>query len=143
MEYILGNPAYLWLILAIILFFIEAVTINLVTIWFGAGAFGGMLCALLGVNTAFQIFVFLIISVVLLLFTRPLAVKYIAKTPTNFDRIIGKQFIVMETIDNMKATGLVKADGKVWTSRSADDTIIEQGQTVTVVEISGVKLIVK
>lgn len=143
MGNILSNPAYVWLGLAIFLFFIEAVTINLFTIWFGTGAVAGMLSAVAGANTTVQIIVFLLVSTVLLIFTRPLTLKYIKKTPTNVDRLIGRTVIVTQTIDNMNATGQAKVDGNVWTVRSANDTVIEAGQTVTIVEISGVKLIVK
>ncbi len=133
----------IWLIISILLFIIEAATVNLFTIWFGLGAICAMIVALAGGNLIWQILVFAVVSVVLLAFTRPLAKKLIKKTPTNSDSLIGKIAVVTQRVDNLEFTGEVKIDGKFWTARSVDDSVIEQGETVEITEISGVKLIVK
>ena len=135
---------YIWLIFSIILFTIEALTVNLFTIWFGIGALVAMIAALAGVNTLIQLLIFAVISVILLIFTRPLAVRGIKKIPTNSDRLIGASGIVTKEINNLAETGEIKVDGKYWTARSEDDSvIIEQDSIVEIVAISGVKLIVK
>ena len=90
-----------------------------------------------------QIIFFVAATVILLIFTRPLAVKYIRKTSTNIDGLVGKQAIVTEKIDNLVGTGQVKIDGNVWTARSENGFIIDEREVVEIVKISGVKLIVK
>ncbi len=134
---------YIWLIISILLLTVEALTVNLFTIWFGIGAICAMVMALFGFDLLSQILLFAVISVILLIFTRPLAVKCIKKIPTNSDSLIGKTGIVTKTINNIAATGEVKISGKYWSARSAQDNIIEEGTEVEILEISGVKLIVK
>ena len=139
----LAKPEFAWLIIAVVLFAIEAVTVNLTTIWFGFGALVAMVTAALGGPTNLQIILFVAITLILLIFTRPLAVKYIKKTSTNIDTLIGKQAIVTEKIDNLAGTGQVKIDGNLWTARSEGGFIINEREVVDIVSISGVKLIVK
>ena len=90
--------------------------------------------------------IFAVISLVLLFTTRPVALKHFKLSDmekTNVESLVGKQVIVSETIDNLKATGQVKVNGLEWTARAADETdIIPQGTEVTINEVSGVKLIV-
>ena len=137
------KPEFIWLIISIILFAIEAVTVNLTTIWFGFGSLIAMVAAALGAGPKLTIILFVAATVILLIFTRPLAVKYLKKTSTNVDTLIGKQAIVTEKIDNLVGTGQVKIDGNVWTARSETGFIIEEREVVEIVKISGVKLIVK
>lgn len=139
----LTKPEFLWLIVAIILFAVEALTVNLTTIWFGFGAIIAMVVASLGGSTQLQIIFFVVATIILLLFTRPLAVKYLKKTATNIDGLVGKQAIVTEKIDNLAGTGQVKIDGNVWSARSESGFIISEREVVEIVKISGVKLIVK
>ena len=139
----LTKPEFMWLIIAVVLFAIEAVTVNLTTIWFGFGALVAMVTAALGGATNVQIILFVAVTLVRLIFTRSFAVKYIKKTSTNVDTLIGKQAIVTEKIDNLAGTGQVKIDGNLWTARSESGFIIAEREVVEIVKISGVKLIVK
>lgn len=131
---------------AIILFGIaEAVTAQLVSIWFLIGAIAALIAAFFGANLIIQIIVFIAVSILALVITRPLVKKYInpKKEHTNADRVIGQVGIVAEDIDNIRATGQVKADGKIWTARATDNSIIPSGCEVIIEKIDGVKLIVK
>ena len=135
----------IWLVLLAICLLIEASTLGLVTIWFGGGALVAFLIALFTDNVAVQVIVFLLVSVLLLIFTRPIAARYInaRRTKTNVDSLIGQQGRVTEQIDNFKETGVVHLNGLEWTARSEQDEIIEAGEAVVVKKISGVKLIVE
>lgn len=81
----------------------------------------------------------------MLLITRPIVKKKLTVKvePTNADRCIGLIATVIEDINNIDGTGLVKVDGKIWTARSSDSSIIEKGTKVIIEKIDGVKLIVK
>ena len=136
----------IWLALTAVLLIIEIVTLGLTTIWFAAGALFAFFAALLGMNQGIQIGVFVVVSVVLLFFTRPLAVKYLnTKTiKTNTEALVGKAARVIVDINNLKSQGQVVINGLEWTARSSDDTVVFKiGDAVTIVGIEGVKLIVE
>lgn len=146
MVEITETTMYIFWAAAIILFGIaEAVTAQLVSIWFLIGAIAALIAAFCGANLIIQIIVFIAVSILALVITRPLVKKYInpKKEHTNADRVIGQVGIVAEDIDNIKATGQVKADGKIWTARATDNSIIPLGCEVIIEKIDGVKLIVK
>lgn len=138
------EPIY-WLIFCIILLVIELLTLGLTTIWFAGGAIIAFLVSLLGVGLDVQLIAFVVVSFMLLVFTRPAAMRLIKgrKTNTNTDALIGAIATVVEPIDNLKENGAVLIDGKIWTARTAkNDMTIEKDAIVTVLEIRGVKLIV-
>lgn len=133
-----------WLAAMIILAGIEALTVNLVTIWFAIGALAAFIAAVAGAQIWLQIVLFVIVTAVTLCFTRPLAKKYFTGThqPTNADMVIGKVCVVTETIDNLASKGTVSCMGKEWSARSENGETVNEGTKVIVKEIKGVKLIV-
>jgi membrane protein implicated in regulation of membrane protease activity len=134
----------LWLIILAILIFIEILTLGLTTIWFAGGALIAFIVSLFFDNLLLEIILFLVVSMVLLYFTRPLVLKYFnpRRIKTNYEGVIGKVVIVTITIDNMNAVGQVVVDGQEWSAKALDDVVIEKGTKVKVSGISGVKLIV-
>lgn len=137
---------YVWLGILALAVVLEIVTTQLVSIWFAAGALAAFLLALAGVEEIWlQIVVFVLVSAIALALTRPLVKKAVNKKaePTNADMVIGKTGMVLERIDNIAETGLVKVGGKVWTARSFDTSPIEKDKTVVIKEIRGVKLLVE
>ncbi len=135
---------WVWTIAAILFGILEAVTAQLVSIWFVLGAVGALITALCNGEIWLQIVVFIAISVITLLLTKPLVKKVVnPKTQkTNADRCIGKTGIVIEEINNISSTGQVKINGNVWTARSTNREIIFKDDLVTVDKIDGVKLMV-
>lgn len=134
-----------WLAVFVLLILIELATMGLTTIWFAGGAVAGFIASMLGANVVIQAVVFFVVSIVLLIFTRPFAVRYINsnKTKTNIDGLIGQEALVLEEINNIRETGCARLEGKEWTARSVDDTVIPADTVVIVERIEGVKLIVK
>lgn len=135
-----------WLILFVVLLIIEILTLGLTTIWFAGGALAAYFVGMLGVGVASQVVAFLAVSVVLLIFTRPIAVKYFntERVRTNAESVIGRQGIVMEEIDTLQASGRVEVSGQEWAARTEDpDGKIAKGKVVVVERIQGVKLIVR
>ena len=135
----------IWLIVLVVCLVVEFSTLGLTSIWLAGGALLSMIIALIGGPLWLQILVFLVASIVLLIFTRPVATKYFNKnrTKTNVNSIAGRQAIVTETIDNLKGMGQIVTNGMEWTARSLDDSVIEEGAVVTIEKIEGVKAIVK
>lgn len=135
-----------WLVALAFFIVVELGTLGLTTIWFALGCLVAFLASLIGIHLGIQIALFLVISVVLLIFTRPLATKYLNSktTKTNAESLVGKTAEVTITIDNIKARGQVMVNGLEWTARSTDDEkIIKENSLVTIIGISGVKLIVE
>lgn len=139
------NPM-IWLGLLAVLLIVEAVTAGLTTIWFAGGALIAAIAAWMGAGVLAQIVLFLAVSGVLLVFTRPLAVKYLNKdkVATNANSLIGKKAVVTIDIDNLAQTGQVLINDVEWTARTSDDSQkISKGAVVEIKEIRGVKLIVE
>lgn len=134
-----------WLIIVIVMAIIEIITLGLTTIWFAGGALVAFIASLFGANLAVQVVLFIVVSLVLLAVTRPLAVKFFNKDreSTNAESLIGSRAVVKQEIDNLNARGMVSVNGQEWTARAFEDKIIPQGATVEIMEISGVKLLVK
>ncbi len=134
-----------WIIALVVLIVVEAVTAQMVTIWFAAGAVGAIVAERLGAEVWVQWVVFVAVSAVALIATRPL-VKKITKAkvqPTNADRCIGMVAVVTEEINNVEGRGQVHVNGVTWTARSLDGSIFKKDERVIVERIDGVKLIVK
>ena len=137
---------YVWLGVFVATVIVEVCTTQMVSIWFSIGALASFFLALAGVEQLWiQIVVFILVSAIAVIVTRPLVKKMVNRKaePTNADMVIGKTGIVTEKIDNLAPTGLVKVNGAVWTARSADDSVIEENEKVIVKEIRGVKLLVE
>jgi len=140
-----GYVVFVWIAVTVAFIIIEAITTQLLTIWFAAGAAAAVIATLLDASPLVQCIVFVAVSLIALIATRPLVKKLTKQkfSPTNADRFIGETAIVTENISNIAQTGLVKLQGTVWTARSADGEAIPEGETVTVKKIEGVKLIVE
>ncbi len=138
------TPFY-WLLALAVLLVIEIITLGLTTIWFAGGALVAFVLALFGVPWLVQIAVFLVVSILLLIFTRPAIEKKINKDriKTNVNSIAGKEGKVTEDIDNFNQKGTIVLNGLEWTARSSkDDIIIPAGARVIVDEVKGVKVFV-
>ena len=134
----------IWLGIMILLLIIEAITVGLATIWFAAGALAALIASMLGVGILGQLFLFFIISLTLLIFTRPIAVRYINphKVRTNYEDTIDKTVKITSCVNNMDETGSAVLNGLEWTVRMEDDGIIlKEGALARVVAVEGVKLI--
>lgn len=140
------NMTVVWLGILVILVVIELLTMGLTTIWFAGGALVAALISIPGTPLILQILFFLIVSILLLYFTRPIAVKYFNRdrTRTNVESLIGRQAIVISEINNVEGIGQVNTGGMEWSARSSyHNVVIPVGAVVTVLGIDGVKLIVE
>ncbi len=135
----------LWIAAIVVFGVVEAVTAGLVSIWFVPGAVAGLIAAMAGAGLLIQLVLFLAVSAAALAATRPLVKKLSAgrAVPTNADRVLGRTARVTETIDNDSASGAVYVDGKTWTARSADGSVLPAGSRVEIRRMEGVKLIVE
>ncbi|MBR3769847.1 MAG: NfeD family protein [Lachnospiraceae bacterium] len=140
------NPVIMWLAVLVILVIVELATMGLTTIWFAGGALIATVIAALEGPLWLQFVCFVVVSLVLLVLTRPVAMRYFNQNreKTNADSLVGKQAIVTLDINNLLGAGQVMLNGMEWSARSAkDDVKIEAGAVVVVKSISGVKVLVE
>ena len=136
---------YIWLAVIVAAAIFEGVTAQLVSIWFVAGGVGALIANLCGAELWLQALVFVVVTALTLIFTRPFVRKLMnfKKEETNAGRYIGKKAIVIGQINNTLGVGQVNVNGSVWTARSEDNSVIEIGKNVLIKSIEGVKLIVE
>ncbi len=142
----LTNPVIVWLIVLVIMIVAEMLTMGLTTIWFAGGALMGIVVAAFGGPVWLLILLAVIVSAVLLIFTRPIAMKHFNKDreKTNAESLVGRQAIVLSEINNLYGTGQVTINGMEWTARTVmDGKTIEPGAVVIIRGINGVKLLVE
>ena len=135
----------LWTALLVIAIVAEAITIDLVSIWFGVGALIALASLVFfDASLKVQIALFIIVSLACIIFTRPLAKKYLRGNTikTNYDRIIGKHATVTKTI-TADYKGEVKVMGNYWSASSLNNENIEEGQHVEILAIEGNHVVVR
>ena len=135
----------LWAVVFVICLVAEIISLGLSTIWFAGGALIAFLIGLIGAPIWLQVLLFIVISALLLAFTRPIVVKHLnSKTvKTNVDSVVGQHGVVIENIDNYGALGLVDINGMEWSARAVNDyDQLVKGDKVVVQKIEGVKAFV-
>jgi len=145
LDFGVGIPSHwIWLGLAVIFAIIEGLTFGLVTIWFFLAALIMVFLSFLPIPFAIQIMIFLVISAVLLFFTRPLAIKKFktGKEKTNVDSLVGKNALVIKQITEFER-GEVKINGQIWSAKTEDGVTVNEGAKCEIVRIEGVQVIVK
>ena len=135
----------LWGVLALIFLLIEALTPQLLSIWFSVGALVALALAAIGVQFWLQIVAFVVVSAAVLFLMRPLSEKFkkTEEAHLNANRILGRHATVVEPIDPERGTGLIRVDGAVWSAKSVDNAPIANGVRVKVHKIEGVKAVVR
>lgn len=140
------NMTVVWLALLIVFVIVELLTLGLTCLWFAFGAIAAVAASLFDLPVWVQILLFIVISVVTLFFTRPLAIRFFnrEREKTNVESLIGKQVIVISEVDNLMGIGQVTVNGQEWSARSEDNSVkMPIGSVGEVVGVSGVKLIIR
>lgn len=141
--FVLNNLPWFWLFVTVLCIVLEGLTQTLTTVWFGCGAFVLIFLSFTHLPFKWQLLIFVVLSLVLLIFTRPFAVKKlrVKKTPTNSDALIGKKVLVTEKITELQK-GAVKVNGVIWSARSEDNTEIAKGTECIITGIEGATAVV-
>lgn len=135
-----------WLIAAGIFFVAEIATVGFLIFWLGIGAVLAMIVSFFTTNLVIQTITFVLSSIILIIFTKPILSKYInTKSPvlTNSYSLLNKRGIVVSDINGIDSIGQVKVNGDIWSAKCEDDIIIPKGTKVEILKIDGVKLIIK
>lgn len=140
----LGLPLF-WIAIAIVAAVLEGCTVQLVSIWFAVGAIASAITAVFTDNLLIQLAVFVIVAIICIAVTRPLAKRFKnrhGEVATNCDRYIGKVAEVIVDVNNTESIGQIKVEGSVWSAKSTTDDILPVGTKVKVNAIEGVKMVV-
>ena len=130
--------------MTIICVVIESLTLSLTTIWFGISAFVMVFLAFTPLPFVAQVFIFVALAMVLLIFTRPVVKKKLSQKQiaTNYERIIGQIAVVTKKITAIDK-GSIKINGMEWTAAVKEDIVLEKGSKCIIEEIAGVTAYVK
>ena len=142
----MGINPYIWIGVTVVMLILEAVSAQLVSVWFVVGGIAAAAVSFFPPSIPIQFIVFISVSFVLLAATRPFVHKMKANmktVPTNADRYIGQTAVVTEDIDDISGKGQVKVGGSVWSAKSSDGSPVPKDSEVVVKEIKGVRLIVE
>jgi membrane protein implicated in regulation of membrane protease activity len=145
MEYLMNHLIIVWLALAVIFAVAEGLTLSMITIWFTIGAAVSAIVAAFGGSIWIQIIAFVAVSIILLIFTRPILVKHlkVGREKNSVEALEGKTGLVTKAIEPF-GSGLVKTGGIIWTAIGEDQNFTApEGETVEIVRVEGVKLIVR
>ena len=137
--------AYVWIALAIVMVLVEITTVQLVSVWFMVGALCAALTTLFTDSIVIQLAVFVGVSLLALLVTRPLVRRLKenrVQLRTNIDRLPGEKGVMLKPVENTESVGQAKVLGKVWSVKT-DNPPLKEGDTVRVIAVNGVKLIVE
>ena len=138
------NLPWVWVAVTIICVVIESLTLSLTTIWFGISAFVLVFLAFTPLPFVAQVFIFVALALVLLIFTRPVVKKKLSQKQiaTNYERVIGQIAVVTKKITALDK-GAIKINGMEWTAAVKEDIVLEKGSKCIIEEIAGVTAYVK
>ena len=140
------NWLYVWLGVLIVTVILEASTMQLTSIWFTIGAVCAWIVSIVKGPVWLQLMVFGLVSVLSLIFTRPVALKYLKpkQVKTNVDAVPGKEGIVVSPIRPVEGIGQIKVEGMVWSAKPEDGkSTFEVGDRVQIVKVEGVKAVIR
>ncbi len=135
----------IWIVVAVIFGIIELATSTFFIAWFGIGAIVAAILSTMSINLYGQIFIFFVVSIVMLLYTRPIVKRLNGPKgtyKTNIDHTLNSIGIVTLEINPLTSKGQIKVNNEIWSATSADNSVIEVGQNVVIERIKGVTAIV-
>lgn len=132
-----------WVVIVVLGIIIEEATSTLVSIWFSISAAFSLVFAIADFNIYIQLAVFAVITLILVLVTRPLVKKLTLNTEvkTNVDKLYGMVGTVIKTIEPDEK-GVVRVDYQEWTAVSVNNKLIKENAKVVIKGVLGNKLIV-
>ncbi len=145
MEWLLDNGWILWLVLFLGLAAVETLTLDLLFLMLSVGALAALVATFVGAGLVLQVVVFAVVSLLMILLVRPVAVRHLRKGPAdqlnNIDRLVGAAALALEPVT--AHSGTVKIGGDTWTARSADGAALPAGTRLSVARIDGATAVVE
>lgn len=139
-EFIMNNIMWFWVAVMVLCVVVETLTVfSLTTVWGAIASLVMIFLSRTGMPFAWQILVFLVLTIVLVLFTRPIAVKklHIGSVKTNVDQMVGQEVILTKAISKFEKGEAKASNGVIWSVSSADGSEIENGTVCVITAING------
>ena len=136
---------WVWFVVAAVFAIAEIFTAGFFILWFGVGAAVAGVLAAIGLSSAWQWIAFIIVSSLLVMLSRRFAERFSRPQPDGIgaNRLIGKQAVVLEAIDNLRNAGRIRLDKEEWRAESETGDPIASETVVTVSRVDGTRAIVR
>ena len=136
-DYFLNNVWMLWVLITVVFLILELTSGDFMFMCIAIGAVAAAVVSACGAGWVVDIVTWMVVSVALLAFVRPFALKYLHRkdknVKTNADALIGKEGKVVETIVPGES-GYVAVDGDNWRAVTRGTITLEKGETVVIVD---------
>lgn len=144
-DFLINYDSWIWLGILIICLIIEALTMSLTTIWGAISALPMIFIAKTPLPFQWQLLIFVILTVVLIIFTRPFAEKKLKSkdSKTNLDVMIGEEVIVTKKISNFEKGEVKAKNGVIWSATTNNSSSVEENTVCKILDIKGNTLIIE
>ena len=144
-EFFIMFGPWFWLGMLIVSCIIEAFTMGLTTIWSAIASIPLIFIARTSLSFKWQILIFVVLTVILVVFTRPFAVKKlkIGRSRTNVDSIVGEEVLIVKVIEKFQKGEAKANNGVIWIAKSVDGVQIPKDSVCEIVSVEGNTLCVK
>lgn len=146
--FLMNNLMWFWLGVMLLCIVIEAATFALTTVWGAISAFVMIFVSRTNMPLKWQLILFLVLTIVLVLTTRPFAVKKLklGKDKTNVNSMEGQEVLVTKRISRFEKGEVKAKNGVIWSAKNADEqdgADIPEGSVCKIVKVDGNTLSVK
>lgn len=143
-NFITSTMPWIWLTVFVICIIVESLTFSLTTIWSGFAAFIMIFLSKLAIPLKWQILIFIILTVVFLFVTRPIALKFLKNSKARkINSLIDQEVVIVKKIKPFEKGEAKTSNGVVWNVKSEDNTEIPEKTICKVTNIEGNTLTVK
>lgn len=136
---------YVWLGITVLALIIEALTNDLVSIWFAGGGLAALILSACKVPWYINIAVFIVVSLALVLSLRKFALRFLdrGEEKTNADAVFGKEYVLLTEI-KLNCPGTIKVNDVIWSAvcEKQDEEVLA-GTLVRVIRLKGNKYVVE
>lgn len=141
------EPWHAWIVAGVVLLIVEVFTPGFVVACFGVGCLAAGLVSPLGVGLFWEIAVFCVASLAMLVGIRPVVARHLAPKggglKTNADALVGKRGLVTEALDPVRDVGRVLVGGEDWRASPEALQAIAKDASVIVVRVEGARVVVR
>ncbi len=146
--FFLNNLMWFWLAVMVVCIVIEAVTFALTTVWGAIAALVMIFVSRTNMPLRWQLVLFLVMTIVLVLTTRPFAVKKLklGKDKTNVNSMEGQEVLVIRKITKFEKGEVKAKNGVIWSAKNVDEqdeSEISEGSVCIIEKVDGNTLSVK
>ena len=145
LDFILSHLPWFWVGVMVLCLIFEAVTFTLTTVWAAISALLMIFLSRTELPLRWQLLIFLLITILLMIFTRPFAVKklMLGRVTTNVNSMDGQEVLVVRKITQFEKGEVKASNGVLWTAIGEGSGEIAKGTVCVVVRVEGNTLVVK